>query len=75
MANKIPVVEYSLCATCGVSVTACPFSCLELSKVGIDRYNKVYPVLASPGTCTGCGICAKACPVEVITMQVLAGVP
>lgn len=75
MAKKIPVVEYTLCAACGVCVQACPFSCLELSKVGIDRYNKAYPILVSPVTCTGCGICAKSCPVEVITMQVLAGPP
>lgn len=75
MANQIPVVDYTKCAACGVCAQACPFTCLEMTKVGLDVYNKAYPVLASPATCTGCTLCMKACPVEVITMQALAGVP
>ena len=64
----IPRIDYKLCMACRVCITACPFGCLEADKTGIDRYAKVYPVLADQAACTGCGICASACPVDVIEM-------
>jgi NAD-dependent dihydropyrimidine dehydrogenase PreA subunit len=46
-----------------------------MTKTGIGVLKKVYPVLASPETCTGCSICKNACPVEAITMEALATMP
>lgn len=69
MANKkIPRIDYSLCMACRVCVAGCPFSCLEETEKGRDRYGKVYPALARPEECTGCGLCAAACPVDAIRM-------
>lgn len=53
---------------CGICTTACPFSCLDLSYFYRDRYNKAYPALERPASCTGCGLCYKSCPVEAIEM-------
>ena len=66
-----PVVDYTKCVGCGECVTFCPFSCLELSLTGLDRYNTLFPVLTPEGDkdCTSCGICAKKCPIGVITME------
>lgn len=69
MTTTIPVIDYPECIACGVCVQACPFSCFELTKTGLDPLNKVYPVLTAIERCTGCAICQKACPVEVIIMQ------
>lgn len=69
MNATIPAIDYPQCMACGVCVIVCPFTCFDLSKVGIDAWNKAYPVLASPERCTGCAICQKACPVDVIEMQ------
>ena len=69
--SKRPVVDYSGCVGCGECVTFCPFSCLELSLTGMDRYNTRYPALTGKGNedCTSCGICAAKCPIGVITME------
>jgi NAD-dependent dihydropyrimidine dehydrogenase PreA subunit len=64
----VPSIDYKLCMACMVCITACPFSCLEAERKGIDAYGKAYPLLARPESCTGCGICAAACPIEVIKM-------
>lgn len=61
-----PKIIYKECMACGICVVACPFSCLELTKLDIDKYKKAYPELTMPDKCTGCGLCAKACPVETI---------
>jgi len=66
--KKLPKVDYSLCMACRACVSACPFSCLEETKIDIDSYHKAYPQLVREEMCTGCGICAKACPVEAIDM-------
>ena len=75
MATKIPVFDYSICMACNICSEMCPFTCIEMTKTGIDALKKVYPVLASPETCTGCSICKNACPVEAIAMEALAIMP
>ena len=69
MNNGKPVINYKECMACGVCIVACPFSCLELSKIGIDKYKKAYPDLVKEDKCTGCGLCAKTCPIEVIVIK------
>ncbi|MBI9102059.1 MAG: 4Fe-4S binding protein [Spirochaetales bacterium] len=71
--NKRPIVNIKECMACRICVSTCPFSCLQESRTGLDRYNKAYPELLSPDTCTACGLCARACPVDAITMNVPAG--
>ncbi|HSV55777.1 MAG TPA: 4Fe-4S binding protein [Magnetospirillaceae bacterium] len=68
MAGKRPAYDYGLCMACGICVQACPVSCLELRRTGLDAYRKAYPELARPDTCTSCGICADSCPVEAVRM-------
>jgi ferredoxin len=68
-AAKGPVFDYSLCMACGACPPSCPFGCLELSKLGLDRYRKAYPELVRPEACTGCGLCARTCPIDCITLQ------
>jgi Na+-translocating ferredoxin:NAD+ oxidoreductase subunit B len=63
-----PNFDYELCMACGACVQACPFSCLELSRIGLDALRKAYPELVFPEKCTGCGICARACPVDCVAL-------
>jgi ferredoxin len=65
--RQIPDFDYSLCMACGACLPSCPFGCIDLTKLGVDRYRKAYPEL-DPETCTGCGLCAKACPVDCIAL-------
>lgn len=67
--KKRPVINYKKCVACRVCIQACPFSCLEASKIGIDKYNKAYPELDESRQCTGCGICETNCPIGVIEMK------
>ena len=69
MGKRLPLVDYSLCVACGSCLPACPFSCLELSRLGLDSLGTAFPELAKPSDCTGCSLCAKACPVECISMD------
>ena len=69
----VPVFDFKICMACGVCVMACPFSCIELSEGGVDRYGKMYPRLDFPDTCTGCKICMNACPLDCIRMEELSG--
>lgn len=64
-----PAFNYKKCMACAICVSACPFGCLEMSKTGIDQYNKAYPKLTLEKACTGCGICSKECPFEAISMK------
>lgn len=68
MAKQYPNYDYVPCMACGICVQACPFSCLELCRTGLDSYRKAYPELVRREDCTGCGICASACPVDAIRM-------
>lgn len=67
--KRLPLVDYALCIACGSCLPACPFSCLELSRLGLDAYRTAFPELARPEDCTACALCAKACPVECIAME------
>jgi electron transport complex protein RnfB len=67
-AGKKPSFDYGTCMACGACLPACPFDCIDLSKLGVDRWKKAYPELARPVTCTGCGLCARACPVDCIEL-------
>jgi Pyruvate/2-oxoacid:ferredoxin oxidoreductase delta subunit len=64
-----PKVRYNRCMACGICVQACPFSCLELTYVGVDALHKAYPKLRNAESCTGCAICESNCPMECISMQ------
>ncbi len=64
-----PVVDYDKCMACGVCIMACPLSCLELTKVGVDKYNKVYPELIDSDGCNSCALCIKSCPIETIELK------
>ncbi len=68
MSKRLPVVDYAVCVACGSCLPACPFSCLDLTKLGLDSLRKAFPELCKPGACTGCGLCAKACPVDCISL-------
>jgi energy-converting hydrogenase A subunit P len=67
-AKKLPSFDYSICMACAACLPVCPFGCIDLSKLGIDRYRKAYPKIAHPGDCTGCGLCSRACPVDCISL-------
>jgi len=72
MAAKIPAFDYDICMACNVCAEMCPFTCIEMSKIGkMGALDKVFPILASPETCTGCSICKNACPVVAITMEAI----
>ncbi len=70
-AKKKLVFDYEKCIACGICVTACPVSTLELQKTDVDHYKKSYPEIAREG-CIGCGICAKSCPMDAIMMEEVA---
>lgn len=61
-------INYTLCMACGCCIQACPFSCLQFSRTGLDPYNKQYPELVTGNQCTGCGACASACITDCITV-------
>ena len=68
MIKSRPQVNYELCMACGICAHTCPFTCLEMSKLGVDSFKKTYPVLVLPDRCTGCSMCKNACPVDAIQM-------
>ena len=43
MAKKKPTFDYDECIACGICDQACPVSAIDMSKLGVDRYNKAYP--------------------------------
>lgn len=66
--NKIPIFNYDMCIACGICVTACPISVLELNKIDIDIYKTAYPSLIND-ECLGCGICVESCPMDAINLN------
>jgi len=56
-------VDQDKCIGCGICASLCPFSAIELKKVGKRR--KAETITAS---CKGCGICASHCPTLAISM-------
>jgi Pyruvate/2-oxoacid:ferredoxin oxidoreductase delta subunit len=69
MANKRPEFDYKVCMACAICAQSCPFSCINMSLLGVDRYRKAYPELTHANTCTGCGVCARDCPFDCIAMR------
>jgi NAD-dependent dihydropyrimidine dehydrogenase PreA subunit len=69
MIKKHPIIDYSTCTACGVCDLVCPFSCISLSKIDLDKYKKAFPVLISEASCTGCVLCSNACPVDSIHLE------
>ena len=68
----LPVFNYEECMACNTCMISCPFGCIEMDYLGVDkRYkNKPYPSLVHADTCTGCGICENDCPVNCIAVMV-----
>lgn len=66
--KKLPIFDYSMCIACGICVTACPISVLELDKIDVDCYKTAFPSLVSD-KCLGCGICVKSCPMDAISFD------
>lgn len=69
MSNRKPVFDYKTCMACSACVSACPFSCLDITITNLDRYKKAYPSLVNDSSCTGCGLCSKTCPVDAIEIK------
>lgn len=67
-----PVFDYAGCTACGICALSCPFGCIEMDLLSVDRRykNKPYPSLAHSAACTGCAICAQDCPVNSITITI-----
>ncbi|MFI3305430.1 MAG: 4Fe-4S dicluster domain-containing protein [Rikenellaceae bacterium] len=55
------VVDTQRCKGCGVCVTACPLSVLEMSTEVNDK-GYTYAVMATAENCTGCASCGIICP-------------
>ena len=70
MAKQKPVFVYDRCIACGMCVTACPVSALELSKTDLDSLKTGYPELTGR-VCIGCGLCEKTCPMDAIAMETI----
>lgn len=66
MGKGKPRIKYKECIACGICMSACPFSCLELNINNLDKYKKSYPSLVLKEKCTGCGICSNECPLGAI---------
>lgn len=80
MPEGFPIINESLCITCGACLNACPKNLFELtptetrafipcaSKSGLKK-NAEYCARA----CLGCGKCRKACPVDAISRKGQSG--
>jgi 2-oxoglutarate ferredoxin oxidoreductase subunit delta len=61
------VVDVQKCKGCGVCLSACPTSVIDLAKeVNGKGYHFAY--MEQPEACTGCSNCAIVCPDGVITV-------
>jgi heterodisulfide reductase subunit A len=63
VAHTVSRVDQATCIGCGICEALCPFSAIQLSKVG--KRKKAETITAS---CKGCGICAPHCPTLSISM-------
>lgn len=68
MTKKKPVFSYDLCIGCGICVTACPVSVLELTKTDIDKIHTAFPEMTDR-ECISCGQCATVCPMTAVRME------
>ncbi|MCK8815858.1 RnfABCDGE type electron transport complex subunit B [Natroniella sulfidigena] len=74
--NGLPEIDPDKCAECGVCVTECPRSLIEIVSSNEDVITncksalkgKEVKVVCEKG-CFGCTICAKKCPVDAIEME------
>jgi heterodisulfide reductase subunit A len=58
------VVDEEECIGCGLCVSLCPYSAMELVlKEGGKKSQNI------PASCKGCGTCAASCPQQAITMR------
>jgi heterodisulfide reductase subunit A len=56
----VPVVNESLCISCGTCERVCPFNAVEV----IDEVAQVSEV-----ACTGCGLCVSVCPTKALSVR------
>lgn len=63
VAHTVSRVDQATCIGCGICEALCPFSAIQLTKVG--KRKKAETITAS---CKGCGICAPHCPTLSISM-------
>ncbi len=55
------VIDTQFCKACGLCVTACPRSILQLGRK-INQAGYHYAVAEDDTNCISCGICALHCP-------------
>ena len=68
MAKGTLVIRQDICKGCGLCVSACPVSMLEIDQSRINRKGYHPVTLAAPEECSGCAICALMCPDQVLTV-------
>jgi len=56
------------CKGCGLCVTHCPVSCLEINTSDTNSFGLHYAVLAQPEKCIACQNCSVICPDAAITV-------
>ena len=59
MDRPLPTIDLKRCNRCGICVTHCPTSAVEMMGPG--------PVIVRPEDCTYCGTCDAWCPQSAIT--------
>jgi 2-oxoglutarate ferredoxin oxidoreductase subunit delta len=65
LAKGKPDINSERCKGCGLCVTACPESILEMSET-FNKQGHHYAVCVDPGRCTACMFCAIMCPDSAI---------
>ena len=65
MAKGKPDINSERCKGCGLCVTACPESILELSET-FNKQGHHYAACVDPDRCTACMFCAIICPDSAI---------
>jgi heterodisulfide reductase subunit A len=56
-------IDQEKCIGCGICADLCPYSAIEMVKVG--KRKKAQVITAS---CKGCGVCGSHCPVMAISL-------